>query len=489
MDKASKMMLRCLGLVSAVVIVTFFTSCSRVEDERNAIETIPTPEAVLTVDGDNLSEESTKDEIVDPNVSKDSDHKSVAPVDSQKPEVDGRNLKETLRKLHPGDPKAGAGLIGGKRHITEIRDIEGTLMAALENASGLIPVEDGFVYCWDERIDEKSILSYYYYDLNSKETTMLGCVENPYAVMAHENMCIGNKLYLMLIDINDNSYLCIIDTKELTFKKVALGTSLSRYCSMTYFDGFVYYFTADTESTEAIYKYDPNSDEITKVWDYTFDAETFKGDTLLHLATDADHLYVLKAESQGEYDSRLFVDMYDDALALVKRTELTDRINKYTEGLNLEDIFVVVEEERAKQIKADEIRMPVYGFDIRNGVLYFANCRLVRLLEEFVPDNSSDSKDIIPMNFHMICAENTEITSGDYCFYDTNSQLIYLYDPYKSVLQTSLLIVNGETIETIGIVYGQGGKLLIHKSGDTVTSSTITETLYFVDKTELTQVE
>ena len=258
---------------------------------------------------------------------------------------------------------------------------------------------------------------------------------------------------------------------------------------MTYFDGFVYYFTADTESTEAIYKYDPNSDEITKVWDYTFDAETFKGDTLLHLATDADHLYVLKAESQGEYDSRLFVDMYDDALALVKRTELTDRINKYTEGLNLEDIFGVVEEERAKQIKAKEIRMPVCGFDIRNGVLYFANRSLVRLLEEFVPDNSSDSKDIIPMNFHMICAENTEITSGDYCFYDTNSQLIYLYDPYKSVLQTSLLIVNGETIETIGIVYGQGGKLLIHKSGDTVTSSTITETLYFVDKTELTQVE
>ena len=318
---------------------------------------------------------------------------------------------------------------------------------------------------------------------------MLGSVENPYAVMAHENMCIGNKLYLMLIDKNDNSYLCIIDTKELTLKKVALGTSLSRYCSMTYFDGFVYYFTADTESTEAIYKYDPNSDEITKVWDYTFDAETFKGDTLLHLATDADHLYVLKAESQGEYDSRLFVDMYDDALTLVKRTELTDRINKYTEGLNLEDIFGVVEEERAKQIKADEIRMPVYGFDIRNGVLYFANCSLVRLLEEFVPDNSSDSKDIIPMNFHMICAEDTEITSGDYCFYDTNSQLIYLYDPYKSVLQTSLLIVNGETIETIGIVYGQGGKLLIHKSGDTVTSSTITETLYFVDKTELTQVE
>lgn len=145
-------MLRCLGLVSAVVIVTFFTSCSRVEDERNAIDTIPTPEAVLTVDGDNLSEESTKDVIVDPNVSKGSDHKSVASVDSQKPEVDGRNLKETLRKLHPGDPKAGSGRIGGKRHITEIRDIEGTLMAALENASGLIPVEDGFVYCWEERL-------------------------------------------------------------------------------------------------------------------------------------------------------------------------------------------------------------------------------------------------------------------------------------------------------------------------------------------------
>jgi len=488
MNKASKMMLQWLGLISAIIIVTGLTSCSKVEDERND-EIIPTKETVVTVDDKDLSEESTKDEIVDPNVSKDSDHKSVASVDSQKPEVDGRNLKETLRKLHPGDPKAGVGRIGGKRHITEIRDIEGTLMAALENASGLIPVEDGFVYCWDERIDEKSILSYYYYDLNSKETTMLGSVENPYAVMAHENMCIGNKLYLMLIDNNDNSYLCIIDTKELTLKKVALGTSLSRYCSMTYFDGFVYYFTADTESTKAIYKYDPNSDEITKVWDYTFDAETFKGDTLLHLATDADHLYVLKAESQGEYDSRLFVDMYDDALALVKRTELTDRINKYTEGLNLEDIFVVVEEERAKQIKADEIRKPVYGFDIRNGVLYFANRSLVRLLEEFVPDNSSDSKDIIQMNFHMICAENTEITSGDYCFYDTNSQLIYLYDPYKSVLQTSLLIVNGETIETIGIVYGQGGKLLIHKSGDIVTSSTITETVYFVDKTELTQVE
>ncbi|MBO4498280.1 MAG: hypothetical protein J5739_08750, partial [Lachnospiraceae bacterium] len=427
------------------------------------------------------SERSDNNETVVPNTSENSDR-----------EVDGKKPFETSRKNFPGkpgDPKAGSGRIGGKRHITEIRDIEGTLMAALENASGLIPVEDGFVYCWEERIDEKSIRSYYYYDLNSKETTMLGSVENPYAVMAHENMCIGNKLYLMLIDKNDNSYLCIIDTKELTLKKVALGTSLSRYCSMTYFDGFVYYFTADTESTEAIYKYDPNSDEITKVWDYTFDAETFKGDTLLHLATDADHLYVLKAESQGEYDSRLFVDMYDDALTLVKRTELTDRINKYTEGLNLEDIFGVVEEERAKQIKADEIRMPVYGFDIRNGVLYFANCSLVRLLEEFVPDNSSDSKDIIPMNFHMICAEDTEITSGDYCFYDTNSQLIYLYDPYKSVLQTSLLIVNGETIETIGIVYGQGGKLLIHKSGDTVTSSTITETLYFVDKTELTQVE
>lgn len=475
MDKASKMMLRCLGLVSAVVIVTCLTSCSWVEDERNAIEAVPTYEEVLTVDGDNTSEESNDEEIVGPNDSKNSSQ-----------EVDGRNLYETSRKLHPGNPGLGPGAFGNMKYFTEIRDIEGTLLATLEDASSLILVENGIVYNWIEKSDEKSICSYYYYDFDSKETTMLGSVENLSVVMSYDNMCIGNKLYILLNDSDKNTFLCIIDTKELTFKKVALGTSLSMYCSMTYYDGFVYYFTADTESTEAIYRYDPSSDEITKVWDYIFDAETFTGDTLLHLATDTDHLYVLKAEAHGKNNSHLFVDMYDNNLTLVTRTELTDRIHEFTKDLISEEIYG---EERAAQIKDDEIRQPVYGFDIRNGVLYYENRSLTRLLETFVPGDSISSDDILQMNDYMIGAKNTEITDGDYCFYDVKTKYIYLYDPYKSVLKTGQLIVDGEAIETAGINYGRGGKLLVYKNGEEVTLSTTTRTLYYVDKTELTQVE
>ena len=89
----------------------------------------------------------------------------------------------------------------------------------------------------------------------------------------------------------------------------------------------------------------------------------------------------------------------------------------------------------------------------------------------------------------MIGAKNTEITDGDYCFYDVKSKYIYLYDPYKSVLQTGQLIVNGEKVETAGLLYGRGGKLLIYKNGETGDLSTTTRTLYYVDKTELTQVE
>jgi len=473
MNKASKKMLRCLSLVSVVIIVMGFTSCSKFENERNAIEAIPSHEAVLTVDGDNLSEESDDEKTVDQNDQKNSVQ-----------EIDGRDLY--ARKNPPEAAGHGPGAFGNMKYFTEIRDIEGTLLTTIEDASSLTLVENGIVYNWIEKSDEKSICSYYYYDFDSKETTMLGSVENLSVVMSYDNMCIGNKLYILLNDSDKNTFLCIIDTKELTFKKVALGTNLSMYCSMTYYDGFVYYFTADTESTEAIYRYDPSSDEITKVWDYSFDAETFTGDTLLHLATDTDHLYVLKAESQGKDSSRLFVDMYDNKLDLIKRIELTDRIHEFTKDLITEEFYG---KERAEQLKDDEVRQPVYGFDFRNGVLYYENRSLTRLLEEFDSEDSNESNAILQMNCDMVGAKSTEITSGDYCFYDIRSQCIYLYDPSKSKLQTGQLKVDDETVKIDGILYGRGGKLLIYKRGETGTLSTRTRTLYYLDKTELAQVE
>jgi len=453
-------------------------SCSKVADEGNAIEIPPAHEAVITVGEENLSERLDNNETVVPNASSEN-------IDR---EVDGKNPFETSRKSFPrkpGNPGIGSS-IGKGKYFTEIRDIDGTLLTTLEDASGLTLLENGIVYNWIEKIEDKPICSYHYYDFDSKETTLLGSVENLSVVMSYDNMCIDNKLYILLNDSDRNAYLCIIDTKELTFKKVALGTNMSMYCSMTYYDGFVYYFTADTTSTEAIYKYDPSSDEITKIWDYSFDAESFIGDTLLHLATDKDHLYVLKAESNGKNSSRLFVDMYDDELTLLMRTELTDRIHEFTKDLITAEIYG---EERATQIKDDEIRQPVYGFDIRNGVLYYENRSLTRLLEVFVPGDSRNSDDILQMNFDMMGAKNTEITDGDYCFYDVKSKYIYLYDPYKSVLQTGQLIVNGEKIETTGLLYGRGGKLLIYKNGETGDLSTTTRTLYYVDKTDLAQVE
>lgn len=485
MNKASKMMLRWLGLISAIIIVTGLTSCSKVEDERND-ETIPTKETVVTVDDKDLPEESTNDEIVDPNVSKDSDHKSVASVDSKKPEVDGRNQKDTSRKLHPEAGIHGAGPVGDGKDFAEIRDIDGNVIVTLENESGLIPVENGIVYTGREKNGEKSIYSYLYYDFDSKETTLLGSVEDIIAVMSYDNMYIDNDLYILLTDRDYNSFLCIIDTKELTFKKVALGTNMSLYNSMTYYDGFVYYFTADTMYTEAIYRYDPRDDEITKLWDYDFDYITFTDDKLLHLATDADHLYILKVESRGENTSRLFVDMYDNKLNLVERTELTDRIREFTKDLITEEIYG---KERAEQRIDEEIRQPVLEFDIRNGVLYYQSLGLIRLLEEFVPGNSSNSKDIMKMDSYVIGAKSTDITDGDYCFYDIKSRCIYLYDPYKSELQKGKIIVNGESVDLFGIQYGPGGKLLIYDSHITGPFSERTTPFYYIDKTDLVQVE
>lgn len=482
---------RCVCLLLTVILVTSFSSCSKKTDEENDVSEASPTQAVYTVDENNLMISS-------------SDEESVVPVDSENSvlEIDGRNLKETIKKLFPESGIHGSGPIGDEKNIVEIRDIKGMLIATLEDEADLIPVENGIIYTGRERNGEKSMYSYYLYDFDSKGTTLLGSVEGIFRIMSYDNMYIGNKLYTLLVDRDYNSFLCIMDTKELTFKKVALGTNKCIFCSMTYFDGFVYYYTADTIYTEAIYRYDPGNEEIIKIRDYAFDAENFTGDTLLHLATDTDYLYVLKAESKGKNSSRLFADMYDNKLDLVKRTELTDKIHEFNKDRITEEIYG---KEEAEQRRDDAIRKPVYGFEVRNGVLYYEAQGGVRLLEEFAPGNSSDSKNIPQMNADMLGARSLEITNGEYCFFDINiqytypydpcnsvlqkSQYIYLYDPYNSVLQKSQLIINGETKEVWEIRYGRGGKLLINGGLKTDPLSEIKATFYYVDKTELSPVE
>ena len=145
--------------MSAFSIAMGLISCSKVADEGNAIETPPAHEAVITVGEENLSERSDNNETVVPNTSENSDR-----------EVDGKKPFEISRKNFPGkpgNPGNGPGAFGNMKYFTEIRDIEGTLLATLEDASSLILVEDGIVYNWIEKSDEKSICSYYYYDFAS----------------------------------------------------------------------------------------------------------------------------------------------------------------------------------------------------------------------------------------------------------------------------------------------------------------------------------
>ena len=165
MVKALRAIFRGISLILTVVLVTALTSCSKVANESEVTEAIPTYEEVLSVDGDNLSEESDDEKTVDQNDQKNSVQ-----------EIDGRDLH--ARKNPPEAAGHGPGAFGNMKYFTEIRDIEGTLLTTIEDASSLTLVENGIVYNWIEKSDEKSICSYYYYDFDSKETTMLGSVEN-----------------------------------------------------------------------------------------------------------------------------------------------------------------------------------------------------------------------------------------------------------------------------------------------------------------------
>jgi len=62
MKKASKKMLRCLSLVSILIILLGVTSCSKEEDKRNTIEMISTQETVPVVEEDSMFEKSNDEE-------------------------------------------------------------------------------------------------------------------------------------------------------------------------------------------------------------------------------------------------------------------------------------------------------------------------------------------------------------------------------------------------------------------------------------------
>lgn len=334
-------------------------------------------------------------------------------------------------------------------------------------------------------VDEITEMEYHLYDIDTKEDYPLSTISGWYYEATYEAVNIDNHLYISVSTgeyaSRENSKQTIydIDLTEHRMSPILEVESGIPYNSYTIVgDTLVLAELLDNGDTDIVTCNIHNNSKDLTVHKYD-ESECFVHDSIRHIATDQNYIYMVRLDWDNDDNTFLYVDKYDLNLNLISTVDITDSC--ISSRISTGDNTAELKNERKQFISeffVDNSVVYYQNFSITTFLGSIKNDKLVRLIDTTelfsCAYNACPSK-----NFHLFIDAYGDDTDKRNTFYyiDAENQKIstaqfFASDPKLSFRRASIND-KGKILLTMGYVPLNNGERL-------------PECMYYLDINDLT---
>lgn len=197
--------------------------------------------------------------------------------------------------------------------------------------------------------------------------------------------------------------------------------------------------------------YDIGDKSVSELREYYFDPDTNSGETIRHISSDDQCLYLLRLYMEGENQAKMYIDVFDLNLAHISSLDVTTEITANT--LESED-------------KNNELRQLVSHFDVNNNFIYYENFSITRALFEIQNINLTDteqvqSKQVFEASPALYKALSTSANNELSIFYEAYQNKIFVMDSVTRQISENSFFVKGQNYRITYMTYDSQGNALL----------------------------
>ena len=372
--------------------------------------------------------------------------------------------------------------------IISVCDTDDKVIDKIEHFGSIAQTEDGFIYSKLSENSKETLLEmeYYQYDFSENQSIKLGSINEWVYEASYDTIYDSNHIYMLVTTGNSynfdktTNYLYDIDLKQNIMSATVLENGNSPYNSMTLIGNKVLIVTPGKEKCY-INEYDIKSKSLSTIKEYSFNSETNTGDTIRHISSDKQYVYLLRLKMETETNVQIYVDVYDWNMELITSIDVTAAISENV--LETEDIN-------------NELRQLVSHFDVNNGYVYYENFSVTRALFEIQPvntdsrDNQVITKQVVNASPQFSKAANPTNDNTLVSFYEAYDNNIFILDTHnRQIEQYEFFAKNPDYYITYMTQNSKEDVLIFVNYKDHKTAETLSPKVYFLNISDLEKQE
>lgn len=363
-----------------------------------------------------------------------------------------------------------------------IYDKDENLITDIEHFGSITQTDDGFIY---SRLASNStnnvyVMEYFHYIFSTDEHKKLGTIENWVYEATYDSFCKNNHVYMLITTGNaydfdeTENYLYDIDLSNSTMSGFMLDHATSPYNSMTFVNDKIFIATPGRELC-FVSSYDIRDKSISELREYYFDSDTNSGETIRHISSDEQYIYLLRLYMEDEHHAKMYIDIFDLNLAQISSIDVTTEITANT-----------LESEN----KNIELRQLVSHFDVNNNFIYYENFSITRALFEIQSINLIDtdhvqSKQVFEAAPALYKALNASVNNELSIFYEAYQNKIFVLDTVSRQIQENSFVKGSNYRITYMTYDSQGNALIFLDYNDPGSFETMPRKIYYVSRSEV----
>lgn len=368
--------------------------------------------------------------------------------------------------------------------IISVCDINDNEISNIEHFGAVTQTDSGFIYSMlsSNSTDDCFEMEYYQYNFSSNKSIKLGIISEWVYEASYDTIYNDNHTYMLVTTGNSydfdetENYLYDIDMQKNIMKATLLENANSPYNSMTLVGDKIFIVTPGREKCY-INEYDTKSKSLTEIKEYSFHTKTNTGETIRHISSDEQYIYLLRLSMETETNVKIYVDIYDLDMELISSIDVTTAIIENT--LETED-------------KSNELRQLVSHFDVNNGYVYYENFSITRALFELLPVTTKDinkqieTKQVISASPQFFKASNATNYKSIVLYYEAYKNNIFIFDTDAKQINQYTFFANDEDYYITYMTQNSKEDVLIFVNyKNSKTSETLPPKIYFINISDL----
>lgn len=364
-----------------------------------------------------------------------------------------------------------------------IYDKDETFITDIEHFGSITQTDDGFIYSKlaSNSTNKVYVMEYFHYIFSTDEHKKLGTIENWVYEATYDSFCKNNHIYMLITTGNPynfnetENYLYDMDLLNNTMTGFMLENATSPYNSMTFVNDKIFIATPGRKMC-FVSSYDIGDKSISELREYYFDPDTNSGETIRHISSDEQYIYLLRLYMEGEHHAKMYIDVFDLNLTQISSIDVTTEITANT--LESED-------------KNMELRQLVSHFDVNNNFVYYENFSITRALFEIQNINLIDtdhvqSKQVFEASPALYKALNASSNKELSIFYEAYQNKIFVLNTVTRQISENSFFVKGLNYRITYMTYdSQGNALLFLDYIDPGSFETMPQKIYYVNISEI----